>query len=933
MTVALPDSLVADAEGSAAPGVAAAAFQRLAETNPAAAERLDAEPELRRATVAVVAASDYLGRLCVNDPGALDLVAQEATRAGPLPSPSAPEGDQPEVVAGWKRRGILRIAVRDLIGRDPLEQVGANLSDLADRLCEAGSAAHPGGPRTDLAVVGMGKLGAQELNYGSDIDLLLVGEADPRGLLEVIRAGWRVDLDLRPEGRAGPLVRSLGSYTAYWDRWADVWEFQALLKARPVSGNLALGAAFAAEAAQRVWTRPLDASALRRIRAMKARAEQQVLRRGNDDRDIKTGRGGIRDIEFAIQLLQLVHGSADASLRVRGTLPALAALGAGGYVAADDAATLADAYRFLRTVEHRLQLVDDIQTHLLPRSPAALDRLARVLGFHDGPASAADQFVSRLRRYRYQVRSVHERLFFRPLLEAFTARRDAGPAALTPEAAQERLSAFGFTDANRTRMAVHQLTAGFSRTSRLMEQLLPHLLDWLSQSPDPDLGLLGLRSLAEQRHHQVSLRTVFRDSPEAARQLCTLLGTGPEFARSFGRHPELLRALADGSILAPQQRLGLDKRLDAAVTWRPDAASRAAALRGFVGVERLAIEARDVLSQAKVIDTGRALTDLAEATLEAALREVDPQVPMAIIAMGRFGGAELAYGSDLDVLVVYADDTGGSVLAGTRPPGTGDQPSPAGARAQGARAAAEDAAAALWRLVNGETPAVRLFTLDAGLRPEGRQGPLARSLAAYTTYYRRWAQVWERQALLRGRFAAGDPELGRSFAEVARRFVWDGPFGPEEVRQIRRLKARMETERIPAGEDPQFHLKLGRGSLSDVEWTAQLLQLRSGAGDGPPVAETGTVPALQALAARGLLDEADRDVLVDAYRFCENARNRLYLVRGAPLDALPAAGHDLRVLANSLGTTPAGLRDEYRRVTRRARRVMERLFYGSDSSG
>lgn len=907
MTALLPPSLAAEVDTSAVPAVVAATLQRLAETRPDAVERLGADRELAHAAVAVVAASDYLGRLCVTDPDALDILAEEAGPGGPIPEPPKLEAGAPEAIARWKRLGILRIAVRDLLGRDGLEQVGANLAALADRLCQAG---YEGAPVVDLAIIGMGKLGARELNYGSDIDLLLVGEGDPRGLLELIRAGWRVDLDLRPEGRAGPPVRSLASYQAYWDRWADVWEFQALLKARPVAGNPSLGSAFLSEAAARVWTRPVDASALRRVRSMKARAEQQVLRRGTDDRDIKTGRGGIRDIEFAVQLLQLVHGPADPSLRVPATLPALAALAAGGYVAADDASLLASAYRFLRTVEHRLQLVEDTQTHLLPRAPSALERLARVLGFRDDrPTTAIDQFEGRLRHYRYQVRTVHERVFFRPLLEAFAARRE-GTSALTPEAAEERLSAFGFSDANRTRVAIRQLTGGFSRTSRLMEQLLPHLLDWLSQTPDPDLGLLGLRSLAEQRHHQVNLTALFRDSPDAARELCSLLGTGPGFARGFSRHPELLGGLADGRTLAAQSRAELDKHLGATVMWRPQAPSRADALRGFVAAQRLCVEARDVLGRSDVVETGQALTDLAEATLEAALREVEPQVPLAVIAMGRFGGAELAYSSDLDVLVVF-DGAEGSAAAS---------------------AAADHAVSAWWRLVNGETPAVRLFALDAGLRPEGRQGPLARSLAAYATYYQRWAQVWERQALLRGRFAVGDRALGRAFAELARGFVWDTPFGPEEIRQIRRLKARMETERIPAGEDPQFHLKLGRGSLSDVEWTAQLLQLRTGTNGAVPVAETGTVQALEALGRRGLLDPADRDVLINAYHFCEAARNRLYLIRGAPLDSLPAAGHDLRVLAHSLGTTPGGLREEYRRVTRRARRVMERLFYGNASA-
>jgi glutamate-ammonia-ligase adenylyltransferase len=271
--------------------------------------------------------------------------------------------------------------------------------------------------------------------------------------------------------------------------------------------------------------------------------------------------------------------------------------------------------------------------------------------------------------------------------------------------------------------------------------------------------------------------------------------------------------------------------------------------------------------------------------------------------MGRLGGAELSYASDLDVLLVF-------------------DPGRDAASHREATHAAEAAATAFIRLVNGETPASRLYALDTRLRPEGRQGPLIRSIDAYEAYYRRWAQTWERQALLRGRVIAGDTELGRRFAELAGRFIWDRPLADVDVREIRRTKARIEMERIPAGEDPQFHLKLGRGSLSDIEWTAQLLQLRH------QVRATGTIDALQGLVAAGAIGRDDADVLIDAYSFCARTRDRLYLLRGTPGDALPSTGHHLTALARSLGTTPSGLRDDYRRRTRRARRVVERLFYG-----
>jgi glutamate-ammonia-ligase adenylyltransferase len=281
----------------------------------------------------------------------------------------------------------------------------------------------------------------------------------------------------------------------------------------------------------------------------------------------------------------------------------------------------------------------------------------------------------------------------------------------------------------------------------------------------------------------------------------------------------------------------------------------------------------------------------------AALEAVAPSLPFAVIAMGRFGGAELSYASDLDVLFVYEGSSADEFTA------------------------AEETAESLLEFLAGRTPSPRIYTVDLGLRPEGKQGPLARSLDGYRTYYERWALMWERQALLRARPVAGDAGVGRRFMEIVEPQVWR-PLTDDDIREVRRMKARIERERLPAGDDPQFHLKLGRGSLSDIEFTAQLLQLQHA------VRATGTMAALDALAAAGALDPDDHATLAAAYRFCERTRNRWYLVKGSQGDALPTQGDQLARLARSLGTTGGELREQYRRVTRRARQVVERLFYG-----
>ena len=741
------------------------------------------------------------------------------------------------------------------------------------------------------------------------------GDGDPRRLLDILRRCWRVDLGLRPEGRDGP------RRAAAWPPTRPTGTAGPRPgSSRPCSkpgrwpATAALGDPFLDGGRHPGVEPPV------RGRRAAPGAGHEAPGRGPagppgpaSGTEFKRGPGGIRDVEFAVQLLQMVHGRADPTLRVAGApSPASSASAPAATSPPEDAAHLGEAYRFLRTVEHRLQLREDQQVAPGPGRPYQRMQLARILGYRDDAHDTAlARFDRHLRAQQAVVRPIHERLFFRPLLEAFSAGH---AAVLSDEAVSERLSAFGFSDARRTRQAIAELTQGFSRTSNLLSHLLPLLLDWLSDAPDPDLGLLGLRSLTTSPHCRDQLTAVCRESPAGPVSCARCWVPRPSAVREFQRFPDALAGMIDGRSLAARSAPDLHQGAHQAIAWRTGPAERQTALQRYAGAERLRIIARDVLGLDDVAATGSALTNLAEAVLAAALEIADPQIPFAVIGMGRFGGAELAYGSDLDVLFVY-DGTVAPANAGSNP-GTSSGLSEGGARE------AERIATTLVRAVGGETPAGRIFAVDAALRPEGRLGPLARSLEAFDAYYQRWAHVWERQALLRGRVVAGDAEVGERFTQLARQFLWGTPLDADEVRDIRRLKARMERERIPASEDPQFHLKLGRGSLSDIEWTAQLLQLRHG------VVATGTVEALSELSAAGLLEATDAAFLINAYRFCEATRNRLHLVRGAPGDSLPATGAPLGTLARSLSTTPTELRDTYRRHTRRARRVVERLFYG-----
>ncbi|MGC9960361.1 MAG: bifunctional [glutamine synthetase] adenylyltransferase/[glutamine synthetase]-adenylyl-L-tyrosine phosphorylase [Acidimicrobiales bacterium] len=942
----LPDELELAARSSAAPEAVRVTFERLAESDPAAAERLADVGELAVVVASVVAASRSLGRLVLTDPLALDVIADAAPELGPAGRYARGDGDlnsapaarspaiDPEQasdaadLARRKRLGLLSIAARDLAGVTGLEEVGEALSNLADGVLRAACGLASVG--TGLSVIAMGKHGARELNYASDVDIMFVGEDEggaARRVIAIASGSFRVDTDLRPEGRNGALVRSLESFNSYWERWARPWEFQALLKARAAAGDAELGTAFEAAAAGAVWGRRLDADDLAELRSMKGRAEELVSKKGLSDREIKRGRGGIRDIEFSVQLLQLVHGAADPFIRRPSTLAALGELAEAGYVDRGDAAALALSYRFLRTVEHRLQLVEEAQVHTVPGDLEAREALANVLGFSGsggwadatkrGGGGARERMDTVMGRYQSSARAIHERLFFRPLLEVFAGAASgaeikvAGPGVgdgrWTVAAAESRLEALGFRQAERTRQALRELTRGLTRSSRLMQQLLPVLLGWLSEAPDPDQGLLNLRNLVSVGHRRDVLVASFRESPELARRLCRLLGTGRQVGHLVGRHPEIATRLDDDHELDRPSRTELVERAVVAVDQGPTRSGPA--LRRVVESTTLRILAGDLLLPTSPVSTFRALAAVGDAALAAALHAAAPRVPFGIIAMGRLGGEELAYGSDLDVLLVYDGS------------GAGDA------------ALAEEAATSIFRLLNGPTPAERILTVDASLRPEGRHGPRARSLDAYAEYHRRRIETWERQALLRARPVAGDPDVLGRFMALTAEVLWSAPFGAEEERAIRRMKARVERERIPAGEDPQFHLKLGKGSLSDVEWTVQLLQLEHG------VATPSTIEAIKLLVAAGHLEAGEGAVLGEAYRFLSATRNRWHLVGNfiagaggivsrSGSDSLPPDREALSRLTRSLGTSPTELREAYRRVTRRARRVVEERFYG-----
>jgi len=1073
------------------------------------------------------------------------------------------------------RRALLAITARDVAASADFSTVTADLADLAGATLEAALAiARAEDPAAAaccrLAVIGMGKCGARELNYVSDVDVIFVAEPvrpDPGGGgerggsargagdggdgasrpaasestsggptvagavvvddAEALRAAtrlasrmmwlcsdstaegsiWQVDAGLRPEGKSGPLVRTLGSHAAYYQRWAKTWEFQALLKARPVAGDAALGAAYIAMTSPMVWTAAGRDRFVNDVQAMRRRVVDHAtdsLRRAPGsagvDRELKLGPGGLRDVEFAVQLLQLVHGRGDETLRVQSTLDALEALAKGGYVGREDAAHLADAYRFLRTLEHRIQLFRLERTHLMPDDPAALRRIGRSMGWTTDPAG---QLSKAWRAHAREVRRLHEKLFYRPLLAA-VARLDETSAAvpsavgpsprLSPGSARARLAALGYADPAGALANIEALTTGVSRRAAIQRTLLPVMLGWFADAPDPDAGLLAFRRVSDALGSTPWYLRSLRDEGEAAWRLARVLSSGGYVPDLLLRDPEAVTLLGETSALAPRDRGAIEAEMMAVVCRATSVEQAVTAVRGVRRKELFRIVAADLLGllgegsaggeegvgggrvdgiggssrggssssgssgigsgagtgrgiagaigatafgggsavaahggavvdgggggvadrSATVVDgggggiaahgsgavaggdgraaahdaavvggggavaarsgavvdggdeigtgggvglggggaavrgatvvgagsaaggaaivgggggvaarggavvgggdgigmgpggsgsadpldvLGRALTDVTAATIEAALAAViafrtagnsanpcaalgEPlPTRLAVVAMGRFGGGEMGYGSDADVMFVHEPAEG--------------------ADEQQATALAFELANELRRLLQAPTTDPPLV-IDADLRPEGRQGPLVRSLASYAEYYKRWSRVWESQALLRAKPIAGAKSVGERFVELIEPLRYPATGLPEaDVMEIRRIKARMEAERLPRGADRVLHTKLGPGGLSDVEWVAQLLQLRYGA-QVPGLRVTGTRAVLAAASAAGLIAEADRILLDDAWCETTRVRNGITIVRGRPADQVPTGARDLAGIARYL---------------------------------
>ena len=902
------------------------------------------------------------------------------------------------------RAALTKIALVDVCSPDPVElmpTVGRHLADLAAAALEGalaiartevaeglggGLCSAPARGASvdalDLVIIGMGKCGARELNYISDVDVVYVIAPVPaselpegveplteqdcaqigtelvHALTKAIMAPasepplWEVDANLRPEGKDGPLVRTVESYVRYYKRWAENWEFQALLKARPIAGSAHLGEKYARAIEPFVWESAARDSFVESVQAMRARVTDNIPA-AQLERQIKLGPGGLRDVEFTVQLLQLVHGRTDPAVRTKSTLDSLAALTRASYISRSDTEAFSRDYKKLRLLEHRIQLMHLRRTHLMPDRAGEQRALARSLVPAERMGTlSAEQMLKAWQKLKRNVRSLHERIFFRPLLAAVsTLSRDE--VALSDQAAQDRLAALGYRDPRGAMRHIEALTNGVSRRAEIQRHLMPVLLGWFAEGVDADAGLLGFRLVSESLGTTSWYLRMLRDSPAAAERLCQILSSSRYITDLLEDAPTSITWLDKVADLQPLSAGALKAEITSLLSRHEDSADAMRAVRYLRRREILRIAMGDALNLLSVQQVCTGLATVDECTIGAALalaereeikagerdeetapqkkdapqsdsQEATGEIPedtqqtpllteITVIAMGRLGGAENGFGSDADVMFVH------------RPVEGADEGE--------AQTQANRIVNRLMQLIKQPVrPAIRAerpLEVDADLRPEGKQGVLVRSLDSYRAYYERWAETWEFQALLRARPIAGSEDLGSAFVELIDPYRYPREFTVEQAQQVRRMKARVEHERMPHGADRTRQLKLGRGGLSDVEWLVQLIQLQH-AHKVEGLRTTSTMDALDAAVEANLVAAEDAEVLRDAWLLATKIRGGNVLRGVRQSDLLPTLRDALEAVARWSGYTPGSARqleEDYLRVTRNARKVYERLFF------
>lgn len=871
------------------------------------------------------ATSEFIAQSCIRFPALLAelLASGDLYRVYPpghyhatLTERLAAATDDTELGLGLRqirRREMVRIAWRDLTGQALLTETLGDLSDLADAATDSaltqlyawecrrlGTPRDETGQAQQLIVLGMGKLGGRELNFSSDIDLIFIyphkGETDgPRAfsneeffrrlsqklikaLNEITVAGFvfRVDMRLRPFGDAGPLVMPANAFEDYYQTHGREWERYAMIKARPIAGDIAAGERLLQRLRPFVYRRYLDYGAFEALRNMKLMIAREVERKGLR-RNIKLGPGGIREIEFIGQAFQLIYGGRETALRERRLLNVLDYLAASGRLAPDTVAALKDAYDFLRRTENRLQAYADQQTHNLPEQDTAKLKLAVAMGYADWR-----EFVQVLMQHVACVSGQFEQIFA-------LSQSEVGPTAAQTELAalwagrlsdattHTVLARLGFDDPARALAALSRLRDSFSnraleqRGRERMDQLIPLLLPAVGTATPSAITLERIVVLLEAIARRSVYLALLIESPVALAQLVKLCAASVWIAQYLGRYPLLLDDLLNpAKLYHPLNRSELAVELNQALARSGDDSEQIIDdLRHFKQTNILRCAAADISEVLPVMKVSDYLTFLAEVLLEKTLTlgwqdllprfgqpqcriDEQPYTPeFAIVAYGKLGGIELGYGSDLDLVFLH-DSTG--TAQQTTGPRVIDNPSFFAKLAQ-----------RLIHILTAHTAAGELYDIDMRLRPSGRAGLLVSSFDAFTEYQRHQAWTWEHQALVRARVVAGPAHLAERFATLRYEILTRHRDHATLRREVREMRERMRAE-LDSREPEMFHVKQGRGGIADIEFMVQYLILAHAPQYPALLTYTDNIRQLDGLETVGVLTSADATLLRDAYR-------------------------------------------------------------------
>ncbi|HXV79765.1 MAG TPA: bifunctional [glutamate--ammonia ligase]-adenylyl-L-tyrosine phosphorylase/[glutamate--ammonia-ligase] adenylyltransferase [Candidatus Binatia bacterium] len=848
-----------------------------------------------------------------------------------------------------KQREYLRIGARDLHPSVTLDETVRELTTLAEasleatyRFCRAeverdfGSLLVPGTQKPNrFVILGMGKLGGGELNFSSDIDVIFLYEEDegessggrkgkvtPREFFSAIAKKiihatgqvtedgfvFRIDLRLRPMGASGPLVPSTASALVYYESWGQCWERAALIKARPVAGDRELGSEFLKEIEPFIYRRYLDYTTVDELRHMKARIENELLTADGKERNTKLGYGGIREIEFFTQAMQLVNGGYEPRIRDANTLRALAQLAKYEFISAPDRSKLSAAYRFLRQVEHKVQVVQEAHAHSIPGGEDEERALARRLGYKPTEKQNERQlFWQAHRAHTRTVRNIFDRLFYSAQKDIIKEGASEVGSIWHDLDRQEiivpELERAGFTDPRKAYENLLAVRDGevyappSPRRLKVMRSLGPALITEIAKSSAPDQALLNLSKFSHRLGGRTGFLTLLAENPATMRLLITLFADSQFLTDLFLNRPELIDTLIRGDLTRIKKRRNeMLAELREALKENTDLEAKLNALRRYKTEEFIRIGLHDLGAAIELETVLKQLSNLAEACLEAALQltldelqqKFGPIHPsrFAVLGMGKMGGRELDYNSDLDLVFIYdARDDAQS---------RGGSQSKLEAHEYYVRLGQK-----LITYLSAPTEEGIAYKIDMQLRPSGKSGPLVCSLDGFREYHKTSSLLWERQALIKARFVAGDPLLGKQIEKVTESFAYGQGLTPEGIGEIHHLRMRMERE-LSGEDETRFNLKKGRGGLVDIEFLTQMLQLAHGFRHSE-LRRKETLPALQALHDKKILRKNEYKLLSDGYLFLRTLDHRLRLERDQSIDAFEREPGRLERIAHALG--------------------------------